>query len=338
MILQLSCHSGTAIVLVIMYSDKKTTSAGTQGHMADRSPTVWRIVPVLAVLPKMINLVLKSDHVHDFQTVQTGVAFARLEGGEQKKTLWLERMAHLMVENDLAAATWNPSTCSKGAEVMPAVSTGDGRPTGAEKTLGEEDQWQRRLNSIHASSQEPRGGGAAGVGGGMGHAWDGAIRVVDSAEASSRPCDEPLLILGKDKCSHAVPRPPCHQPPPPPCDEPLLSARKTMLSSPCLPRAAGPGSGKTNAFAHRVAHLLSIGVPPSNILGFTFTRSAAVEMRSNGPKITSMPFIAIPLSFSRSHSHFLSPSPFEMRSSEPQKQSIPCRVHRSPSACMMPII
>lgn len=49
---------------------------------------------------------------------------------------------------------------------------------------------------------------------------------------------------------------------------------------------AGAGTGKTNALAHRVAHLVLTGVAPERILLLTFSRRAAAEMARRAREIT----------------------------------------------------
>ena len=50
---------------------------------------------------------------------------------------------------------------------------------------------------------------------------------------------------------------------------------------------AGPGSGKTFVLTHHILHLLETGVPPEKILVITFTRQAALEMKSRFRKLNS---------------------------------------------------
>src|ERR1700739_2936695 len=50
---------------------------------------------------------------------------------------------------------------------------------------------------------------------------------------------------------------------------------------------SGPGSGKTNPLAHRVANLIVRGADPRRILLLTFSRRAAAEMTRRVERITA---------------------------------------------------
>ena len=81
---------------------------------------------------------------------------------------------------------------------------------------------------------------------------------------------------------------------------------------------AGAGTGKTRVITVRIAHLLSTGIPASQILAVTFTNKAAREMRArlnqlmpaaSGPDVTVGTFHSFCLRLLRRHSRALGYSP-----------------------------
>ena len=48
---------------------------------------------------------------------------------------------------------------------------------------------------------------------------------------------------------------------------------------------SGPGSGKTKCLTHRIAHLISTGIKPEDILALTFTNKASQEMKERVNKL-----------------------------------------------------
>ncbi len=66
---------------------------------------------------------------------------------------------------------------------------------------------------------------------------------------------------------------------------------------------AGPGSGKTTVLTKRIAHLIEYGISSSKILVITFTRAAAIEMKSRFNDISNQ---STQVSFGTFHSIYYS--------------------------------
>jgi len=64
---------------------------------------------------------------------------------------------------------------------------------------------------------------------------------------------------------------------------------------------AGAGTGKTRVITFRIAHMLSTGIPPEQILGMTFTNKAAREMRERLAQLVD-PKVAVRVTLGTFHS------------------------------------
>jgi DNA helicase-2/ATP-dependent DNA helicase PcrA len=109
--------------------------------------------------------------------------------------------------------------------------------------------------------------------------WEVAVEVAQAPEIITQP-SPPLLT----EPGVTLPSPPAEKRQ---HDDPLLAGLNEGQSAAVRHRGdpllvqAGPGTGKTRALTHRIAYLLQTGqAEPEQILGLTFTRQAAEEMRS----------------------------------------------------------
>ena len=111
----------------------------------------------------------------------------------------------------------------------------------------------------------------------------------------------------------------------------LTNTQRDAATHSCSPLfiVAGPGSGKTRVLAHRIVHLVQeVGVDPTNILGVTFTRKAAREMRTRVSSLLGRGYVApaihtfhaLCLRILRAHaSHLKLASNFTINSPEQQR-------------------